>query len=92
MTDKKKNNDKPTGIAPSLSSFHLEANRSRRGMSLLVGGIIGISDFSDESVILMSHTGRVSVLGRRLSICVYENNTVEISGRVEDIRFTYGKN
>lgn len=92
MTEKNKKSDSPSSIAPSLSSFHLEANRSRRGLSLLVGGIIGISDFSDESVMLMSHSGRVTVLGRRLSICVYENNTVEISGRVEDINFTYGKN
>lgn len=93
MTESRKGEKKIGRGAPSnLTAFHLEADRCTRGMSLLIGGIIGISDFTDECAVLMSHSGRITVLGKRISICIYENKTVEVSGRVEDIRFTYGKN
>ena len=79
------------GVPSAFSSFHIELNRSVRGISLLASGIIGISDFSEECAVLLSHGGRIIVVGRRLSISIYENKTVEVSGRVEDIKFTYGK-
>ena len=88
MTEKSKTkNDNVT----TSQSYHLEADRSRRGMSVFVSGIIGIGDFSEESVLLRSHGGKVLVSGKRLDISVYENRTVEISGRVEEISFKYGK-
>ena len=75
-----------------LPSFHLEADRSRGGMSIILSGIIGISDFSDSYIYLKSHGGRIAVNGKRLFINLYENNSVEIVGRVEGIVFKYGKN
>ena len=80
--------DKPR---PS-SSFHLEAERSRKGMAIIIGGIIGISDFSESQIILNSHSGRIAVEGKHLFISVYEGGNVEVSGRVEVISFKYGKN
>ena len=65
---------------PSIS-FHLEAERCAKGMSMLVSGIIGVSDFSDDNIILLSHGGRVSVSGKRLALNIYENNTAEIVGK-----------
>lgn len=75
----------------ALSSFHLEANRSSKGMTLLLSGIIGISDFTEEQIVLLSHGGRITISGKRLFINVYENNNVEIVGRAEEISFRYGK-
>ena len=75
-----------------LSSFHLEADRSRSGLSVVLSGIIGISDFSDSFIDLKGHGGRVSVHGKKLFISVYENGSVEIVGRVEEIVFKYGRN
>jgi hypothetical protein len=75
-----------------FSSFTLEANRARCGMGVFIGGIVGISDFSSESIFLKSHGCKVTVEGKRLSIKIYENNCVEIFGKVENIKFTYGKN
>ena len=93
MTKKNKmNNEK--GIAPprGFSSFHMEADRSSRGMTLVLCGIIGISDFSDSCILLKSHSGRILVSGKRLHINVYEGGSAEIVGRVEGIEFKYGKN
>ena len=75
-----------------LSSFHLEADRSGSGLTLILSGIIGISDFSDNFILLKGHGGRICVQGKKLFINVYENETVEIVGRVEEIIFKYGKN
>ena len=79
-------------LASPLSSFHLEADRSNHGMSIMLSGIIGISDFYDDFILLKSHGGRIRVSGKNLFIAVYENNTVEIQGKVEGIEFKYGKN
>lgn len=92
MTEKNKRDKLKTNGAAVLSSFHLEADRSSRGMSVILSGIIGISDFSEEQILLNSHGGRIAVNGKRLLISVYEGGSVEISGRVEEIAFKYGKN
>ena len=78
------------GTIPS-GGFHMEGQRSGRGMSLLISGIIGLRDFSDTCILLMSHGGRIIISGRRLLLSVYEGNCVEINGRVEGIEFRYGK-
>lgn len=93
MTDKRKSKSPKDRVhASAFSSFHMEADRTGRGMSLILCGIIGISDFSDSYIHLLSHGGRITVTGRGLFISVYENGSVEIVGRVEGISFKYGKN
>ena len=93
MTHKEKTQSSPYSKIPAgLSSFHLEADRSTKGMSVILSGVIGISDFSDSSINLLSHGGRIVVNGQKLFICVYENNSVEIVGKVEGVVFKYGKN
>lgn len=93
MTKKFEKDNKPRGtILPTLSSFHLEAERTSKGLSLCLCGIIGISDFTDSEILLLSHGGRILVTGRKLSLKVYESNSVEIIGIVEGISFKYGKN
>ena len=90
MTNKK-NDDKKVGNSLGISSFRLEANRTSRGICTMLSGVIGISDFSDERVVLLSHGGRIMISGKRLFINVFENNNVEIVGKVEEISFRYGK-
>lgn len=93
MTKNNKQESIRSKVASSgLSSFHLEADRSTRGMSVILSGIIGISDFSDSQIHLQSHGGRIIVNGKKLFICVYESGSVEIVGKVEGIVFKYGKN
>ena len=93
MTRKRTENEiRKVGIPSGMPSFHLEADRSTKGLSVILSGIIGISDFSDSSIYLLSHGGRIIVNGKKLFICVYENSTVEIVGKVEGVIFKYGKN
>ena len=81
-----------TAIKGPLSSFHIEADRSPSGFSVKVGGIIAVTDYTDEKISLKGHGGRLIVSGKRLRMTVYEDKTVEILGRVEIMEMKYGKN
>ncbi len=72
--------------------FRLEAVRHRSGMSLLFSGIVGIDVFCDNEIVLKSHGCRISINGKRLNLTVFENNSLEITGRIEGVDFKYGKN
>lgn len=93
MTDNEK---KAFGVVRSvsgaISSFRMEGERSAKGMRLRFAGIIGIKELSDDSVEINNHSGRVRIQGKRLLVTVFENNQVEINGRVEGLEFKYGKN
>ena len=89
--DNKRKFAKKEENANGFSGFQLVADRDRRGLAIMLTGIIGISDFSDEYIHLKGNGGRIMVKGKKLFISVYENHTVEIVGRVEEIGFSYGK-
>ena len=88
--EKSKNGTMPS-VPSGFSSFHIEANRSTKGLSIVLSGIIGISDFSDTYICFKSHGGRIKVVGKSLFLNVYEGGSAEIVGRIEEIMFDYGK-
>ena len=85
MIKKKRENATPGG------GFYLSCERAVGGLSLLVGGIIGVSELDDGRTELLSHSGRVIVSGHGLKLTVFENKSIEINGRIEGINFAYGK-
>ena len=72
--------------------LRLEAERTKRGYSVIACPIVGVEDFSDTEIKLKGHGGRITVRGKRLMLSVLESGAVEILGKVEDISFGYGKN
>ena len=72
-------------------SFSMEASRVGSGISIALSGVIGISDYSESEIILKSHGGKIRICGKRLMLSIYEDNTAEIVGRIEEIGFAYGK-
>ena len=72
-------------------NFYLSCERAVGGLSLLVGGIIGVSELDEGRTELLSHSGRIIVSGRGLKLTVFENKIIEIKGRIEGINFAYGK-
>ena len=83
---------KMDNIKSLASSFFLEAERNGRGMAINMGGIIGISDYSDDYVRLKSHAGYILIKGSRISLTVFDGGCIEVVGRIEGIEFKYGKN
>ena len=72
-------------------SFSMEASRVGSVISIVLSGVIGISDYSEGEILLKSHGGKIRICGKRLMLSIYEDNTAEIVGRIEEIGFGYGK-
>ena len=72
-------------------SFSMEGSRVGSGIAIALSGVIGISDYSESEIILKSHGGKIRICGKRLMLSIYEDNTAEIVGRIEEISFGYGK-
>ena len=94
MTEKKAktNNKAEKTTCTGFSGFHIEGEKTNEGLLISIGGIIAVSDYSEAEATLVSHGGRITLRGRRLKLCVYEDRTVEVKGRIEEISFGYGKN
>ena len=91
MTEKSKEKISiPTSF--SATRFRLEAVRCRRGMSIIISGVISVSEFSSETISLKTHGQGLKILGQRLAIAVFENSDIEISGKIEEVKLSYGKN
>jgi hypothetical protein len=91
MTEKfgeRKNNSSSLG---TLSAFYIEARRNSHGISMLISRVIGISCYTAEKVELKTHGGRIIIEGKKLVLSVYENNSVEIKGKIAGVNFGYGK-
>lgn len=81
-------------ILPKVSScptFHVEIDKSTNGMSLSVSGVKRVSEFSDTLVRLRLSTFFLLIVGKDLSITVFESKKVDIIGKISEVKFGYGK-
>ena len=84
------------GIDSIISSFgnsglSVELRKSTKGAVVVISGIVSISDCSEKRVELLSHSGRITLEGDWIEVSVLENRTVEIYGRITEVRLSYGK-
>lgn len=75
----------------SPSSFHLEIKKSSRGAIAVVSGVMSVNEYTDNSIELRSHSGRMNLSGESLGISVLEGRIVEIYGKITEVRLSYGK-
>ena len=75
----------------SPSSFNIEMKKSSRGAVAVISGVMSVSEYTEESVELLSHSGRVMFIGESLGISVLEGRIVEIYGKITEVRLGYGK-
>ena len=69
------------------SGFHLEADRMMSNTSVCVSNVTAIIDFKSEFAVLKVRKGKIKISGENLSLSIYENKIVEISGKVGNIEF-----
>ena len=67
------------------SAFHIEADKIGRKISVSIGGVRAVCEFSEEYILLKLSRGKIKISGTGLSISVYENNIVEVLGGVRGI-------
>ena len=61
-------------------------------MALLLNGVKGVAEFSEQSVRLLLCDMAILINGSGMCITVYENKSVEIVGRIGRIDYLYDKN
>jgi len=89
-------NKKRLGISSILSSitpssFHIEMKKSSRGALAVISGVMSISEYTDQTIELLAHSGRLLILGESLGVSVLEGRVVEVYGKITEVRLGYGK-
>lgn len=85
MTKKEKNKSK--GIVKQIiSSPYFEVRPKLGGFSVIIVGAIGLSEVDRSCVTVKCHGMKLEISGDDILINVLEHNTLEITGKVEDIR------
>ena len=80
--EKKRSQAKRIGVLPK---FHIDADAFGNSMTVTVSGIVGITEFSDGEVRLITSRERITVRGSSINLRIFEGNTVEIRGNVLSI-------
>ena len=57
----------------------------------MISGIMSVTEYTDSSVELVSHSGRIAFIGESLGITVLDGRVVEIYGRITEVRMGYGR-
>ena len=70
----------------------VECRRTAHGMFVGVSGVVTVREYSAERITLVTHRGSVTLLGEKISMSVFANQSVELSGGIRGIEFNYGKN
>jgi hypothetical protein len=92
MTDNRKMLRLSTVLASlSPSSFHVEIKKSSRGAVAVITGVMSVGEYTESSIELLSHSGRMNVTGESLGISVLEGRVIEVYGRITEVKLSYGK-
>ena len=79
-------------VSNAPRGFFLNAERVGRGIRLIVGSVIAVSEITEKEILLVSHGARIRVIGDNLELSLFEERAVEVCGRVREVLFLYGKN
>lgn len=74
-----------------INEISLEIRKTRIGAALVAVNVIGVCEFSDTLVVMLSHSGRITVRGERLCLSVFEDKSVEILGKICGVEMDYAK-
>ena len=69
----------------------LELTRVRGRAVLFADGVIGIFEVGECKISLRTHSGHISVSGRKLVLATFEGRRVGIYGRIEGVELGYGR-
>jgi len=74
------------------SPFHIQIDKSKNGYSIIVSGVLRIEKFDEKEIKLKCRGFSITVRGTLLSLSLYENRCVEISGVTLGVDFSSAKN
>ena len=82
-----RNNEK--GASPS--PFHVEIDRVKGGLAVLVAGVRAIRELTDNVALFRLKGGFLRISGHNIAVTIYENRTVEVVGGVVSIEIENDK-
>lgn len=92
MTGKRKTAGLSSILASaSRSAFHIEMKKSSRGAVAVISGVMSVGEYTEESIELLSHSGRIKLCGESLAISVLEGRVIEVYGIITEVKLGYGK-
>ena len=68
-----------------LPSFRIDADGSGKRLRVCVIGVIGVREFSECEVTVVTKKESLTLVGENLKITVFESRAVEISGQISGI-------
>ena len=71
--------------------YRIEGDGRRGFLRLSVIGVIGITELDGGTVRLFTQREAMEIKGERLTVSVFENKVLEISGNIRDLHFLFGK-
>ena len=71
--------------------FHMEMDSGLGGATLLVLGVRRIEEYSGERLVLQIAGAKMHLVGIGLCLSVFDNKTVEVRGRLLEVKFSYGR-
>ena len=72
-------------------ALEIEIRKGARGATCAILGVIGISDLSDEQIVMLTHRGRITLRGSSLVLVIYDSGIVEVEGKIEGVELGYAK-
>ena len=81
----------PIAAIGAVGSFHLEVDKALKGFKVVCSGVRGVTEFTGTSVKLKLCGFSLFVFGEGLHITVFEGKTIEISGKISEMRIEYAK-
>lgn len=67
--------------------FSLSATSGVSKITVNVSGVVGVSEYSSEDIVLKTRKGGIRVKGNALELTVFEGKSVLVSGEVDAVEF-----
>ncbi len=74
-----------------IANPHVEMTPRKNKTQLIIVGVVGISQLQDDAVVIKCHGVKMRISGAKILVNVLEHNTLEIIGKIEEIKIINGK-
>ena len=72
-------------------SMDIEMRKTKLGAVAIVSGVLALDSLSEETVEILSHSGRAIIRGTDLSVSVFSDRTVEVIGKILSLELKYAR-
>ena len=69
-----------------LSSPFFEVIPKKKATKIIITGAVGVSEAAEDSITIKCHGIKIRICGSKVKMNILENNTLEIVGRIEEIK------